>query len=184
MENQDYYRVLGVAPTASRREIKDAYRRLAMKHHPDRNKNNPESALKMKRVNEAYAVLANAEKKREYDAMKRQFGSSAYSRFKSTYTEKDIFSGPDIHHIFEEMAKAFGVRGYKEMFKESQGRTSRRFEFKKPGFSSRGFMFSSGASGEGARGDGRPPFLDNMGKLPEWFLKNVIGFEIPEEGDD
>ncbi len=184
MENQDYYRVLGVEPSAGEQEIKDAYRRLAMKHHPDRNKNNPDSALKMKRVNEAYAVLADSQKKREYDSMRRQYGSSAHGRFRSNYSENDIFSGPDIHRIFEEMAKAFGVRGYKEMFKDAHGQASRRFEFRTPGARAKGFFFSSGTPGKGVRQNQRPLFPDNMGKLPEWFLKNVIGFEIPEEGDD
>ncbi len=128
MENRDYYRVLGVEPSVGEQEIKDAYRRLAMKHHPDRNKNNPDSALKMKRVNEAYAVLADPGKKSEYDAMRRQYGSSAHGRFKNNYSENDIFSGPDIHRIFEEMARAFGVRGYKEMFKGGRGRASRRLK--------------------------------------------------------
>lgn len=184
MEHRDYYRVLGVAPTADRKEIKEAYRRLAMKHHPDRNRNNPDSALKMKRVNEAYAVLADPEKKREYDSLKQQYGSSAHSRFKKTWSENDIFSGPDMHRIFEEMAKAFGVREYKQIFREFHDRASRRFEFKKPGFFSDGFVFSSGPRGKSARPDGEPLFIDNVGKLPEWFLKNVIGFEIPVEGDD
>ena len=107
MAQEDYYRVLGVDQNATDRQIKEAFRTLAFKYHPDRNKENPVAVENMKKVNEAYAVLSNPAKKREYDTQKTQFGSSAYTHFRSNYSEQDIFSCSDVNHIFEEMAKAF-----------------------------------------------------------------------------
>src|SRR5512142_2871948 len=67
---RDYYEVLGVSRTASDQEIKSAYRKLAMTYHPDRNPNNPDAEEKFKECSEAYAVLADANKRAMYD----QFG--------------------------------------------------------------------------------------------------------------
>ncbi len=70
MSKRDYYKVLDVARTATEAEIKKAYRRLAMKHHPDRNPNDKEAEEKFKEAKEAYEVLSDAEKRAAYD----QFG--------------------------------------------------------------------------------------------------------------
>jgi DnaJ-class molecular chaperone len=70
MSHNDYYQILDVDQKASSKQIKAAYRKLAFQYHPDRNRKNPESAEKMKRVNEAYAVLSDAAKRREYDTLR------------------------------------------------------------------------------------------------------------------
>ena len=67
MAKRDYYEVLGVAKNSSEEEIKKSYRKLAMKHHPDRNPGNKESEEKFKEVKEAYEMLTNAEKRDAYD---------------------------------------------------------------------------------------------------------------------
>ena len=67
MSKRDYYEVLGVARTAADQEIKSAYRKLALKHHPDRNHGSKEAEDKFKEAAEAYAVLADADKRRMYD---------------------------------------------------------------------------------------------------------------------
>ena len=67
MSKRDYYEVLGVSRTAADQEIKSAYRKLALKHHPDRNHGNKEAEDKFKEAAEAYAVLADADKRRMYD---------------------------------------------------------------------------------------------------------------------
>jgi len=64
---RDYYEVLGVARAASEQEIKSAYRKLALQFHPDRNPNNPDAEEKFKECSEAYAVLADGEKRAVYD---------------------------------------------------------------------------------------------------------------------
>jgi len=79
----DYYKTLGVDPKADVRQIKEAYRKMAFKFHPDRNRDNPAAAEQMKAVNEAYAVLCDPAKRQRYDRMRRQFGPEAYSRFRS-----------------------------------------------------------------------------------------------------
>jgi molecular chaperone DnaJ len=67
MAKRDYYEVLGLSRTASADEIKKAYRRLAMKHHPDRNKGDTSAEGKFKEAKEAYEVLSNSEKRATYD---------------------------------------------------------------------------------------------------------------------
>ncbi|MBR5474476.1 MAG: molecular chaperone DnaJ [Lachnospiraceae bacterium] len=71
---RDYYEVLGVSKTATDAELKKAYRNLAKKYHPDTNQGNPEAEAKFKEASEAYAVLSDAEKRRQYD----QFGHAAF----------------------------------------------------------------------------------------------------------
>lgn len=72
--NQDYYDILGVRKDASDREIKKAFRKLAMKYHPDKNKD-PKAEEKFRQIAEAYEVLSDESKRKEYD----QFGKSAFS---------------------------------------------------------------------------------------------------------
>jgi DnaJ-class molecular chaperone len=138
----DYYQTLGVSTDTEPEKIKQAYRDLAFQYHPDRNKENPAAVEKMKRINEAYAVLSNAQKRREYDSLRQTFGSSAHHQFRQNYTEQDIFSGSDIHKILEEMARSFGFRGYHDIFREFYGKGYQSFEMKRPGFFMGGFIFS------------------------------------------
>ena len=83
MAQDDYYNVLEVDKQATEKQIKEAFRKLALKFRPDRNKDNPGAMEQMKKVNEAYAVLSNPAKRREYDTLKSQYGSSAYTRFET-----------------------------------------------------------------------------------------------------
>ena len=67
MASHDFYELLGVSTDASDSEIKKAYRKLAMKYHPDKNPDNEEAEKKFKEVSQAYAVLSDAEKRANYD---------------------------------------------------------------------------------------------------------------------
>lgn len=98
---RDYYDTLGVSKTASTDEIKRAYRELAMKLHPDKNKSKDAEA-KFKEINEAYAVLSNAEKRRQYDA----YGPD---QFNQRFSEEDIFRGFNTEDIFKDI---FGFSGF------------------------------------------------------------------------
>ena len=69
MDFKDYYSSLGVAKTASQKEIKAAYRKLARKHHPDVNKDKATAEEKFKQLNEAYEVLGDPEKRKKYDEL-------------------------------------------------------------------------------------------------------------------
>lgn len=68
---RDFYQVLGVPDSASPEEIKKAYRRLAKQYHPDANPNNPQAAERFKEISEAHAVLSDADKRKQYDQMRR-----------------------------------------------------------------------------------------------------------------
>ena len=76
MSKQDYYELLGVQKNASEAELKKAYRKLAMKYHPDRNQGNTESEAKFKEINEAYEVLSDSSKRAVYD----QFGHAGLNQ--------------------------------------------------------------------------------------------------------
>ena len=82
MAAKDFYQVLGVPDSASQEEIKKAYRRLAKQYHPDANPNNPQAAERFKEISEAHAVLSDADKRKQYDQMRRlgAFDGGAPSR--------------------------------------------------------------------------------------------------------
>ena len=69
MDFKDYYTTLGVAKTASEKEIKQAFRKLARKFHPDVNPGDKAAEAKFKEINEAYEVLGDADKRRKYDEL-------------------------------------------------------------------------------------------------------------------
>jgi curved DNA-binding protein len=92
---KDYYKILGVDRNATPEEMKKQYRKLAMQCHPDRNKEDKQAEEKFKDINEAYAVLSDPEKKKQYDT----FGST---RFHQRFSQEDIFQGFDIGDILKD----------------------------------------------------------------------------------
>ena len=99
-EKRDYYEVLGVSRNSSKDEIKDAYRKLAMQYHPDRNKA-PDAEEKFKEISEAYAVLSDDEKRQQYDTL-------GHAGFDQRYTAEDIFRGADFESILRDIGFGFG----------------------------------------------------------------------------
>jgi molecular chaperone DnaJ len=87
--DRDYYEILGVSRNASQEEIKQAYKRMALKYHPDRNPGDKEAEKRFKEAAEAYEVLSDPEKRRQYDAFGRE-GLRGYTRVGFT-TFEDIF---------------------------------------------------------------------------------------------
>ncbi len=90
MEYKDYYKILGVERKASANEIKRAYRKLALQHHPDRNPGNKQAEEKFKEINEAYQVLSDPEKRGRYD----QLGES-YTRWQQRGAPPGDFNWED-----------------------------------------------------------------------------------------
>lgn len=194
MRQKDYYKILGVDADDSQQRIKDAYRRMALKYHPDRNRDNPAVAETMKEINEAYAVLSDPKKRGEYDSLRQQYGDFAYDRFRQGYSEQDIFRGSDINQIFEELARAFGLSGFDAIFKEFYGTEYRSFEFHRPGFFGKGFVYFSPlgrrsphpqqGAGEGQYSLPSAPLGGIMGKAAKYLLKRIWAVEWPERGRD
>ena len=77
MQQHDYYELLGVARGASDAEIKKAYRKLAMKHHPDRNQGDAAAEEKFKEIQKAYAILSDSQKRAAYDRFGHAGGDSS-----------------------------------------------------------------------------------------------------------
>ena len=104
MSGKDYYQILGVPKSASPEEIKKAYRKLALKYHPDRNQGDKGAEAKFKDISEAYAVLSDPEKKKQYD----MFGADGFHK---RFTQEDIFRDFDFGSIFKEFGFGTGGRG-------------------------------------------------------------------------
>ena len=100
MAQKDYYKILGVTKDASAGDIKKAYRKLALKNHPDHASGDKAKEEKFKEISEAYAVLSDAEKRKKYDT----YGSEGFSRH---FSQEDIFRGSNI----EDILKEFGFGG-------------------------------------------------------------------------
>lgn len=134
-DKRDYYEVLGVSKNASDSELKSAYRKLAKKYHPDTNPGDAEAEAKFKEASEAYAVLSDAEKRRQYD----QFGHAAFDNGAGGAGGFD-FSGMDMGDIFGDIfGDFFGggrsrSRGNQGPVKGQNIRTSVRINFKEACF--------------------------------------------------
>lgn len=100
MAETDYYNLLGVAKSATKEEIKRAYRKLAMKYHPDHTKGDKSAEERFKKISEAYAVLSDDKKRQQYDT----YGAAG---FQQRYSQEDIFKGFDLNDILKE----FGFGG-------------------------------------------------------------------------
>lgn len=114
----DYYKTLGAKKDSTPAEIKKAYRKLALRYHPDKNKGDKKSEAKFKEINEAYAVLSDPEKKKQYD----MFGSTD---FHQRYSQEDIFRGFDLNDILRQ----FGMGGGSSNFRSSMGGNGRFHSF-------------------------------------------------------
>jgi curved DNA-binding protein len=162
MANKDYYDVLGVGKTASDEEIKRAYRKLAMKYHPDRNPNKKEAEERFKELNEAYAVLSDKEKRKQYDT----YGKEG---FHQRFSQEDIFRGFDFEDIFSNL---FGG-----------GRGRREYRFGGRGGVDFGDIFSGGSQ---QAGRGTRKGEDAIYELPLTLEEAALGGEkrisIPKDG--
>ncbi|MBS3757564.1 MAG: DnaJ domain-containing protein [Desulfobacterales bacterium] len=123
MAQKDYYDILGVSKNASQDEIKKAYRKLARKYHPDHSGGDKGNEERFKEISEAYAVLSDAEKRKQYDT----YGSED---FQQRYSQEDIFRGSNLDDILREFG--FGGGSFFANFgrgKKSAGMGGSRFSF-------------------------------------------------------
>jgi molecular chaperone DnaJ len=168
-QTKDFYAVLGVPASASQDDIKKQYRKLAKRNHPDANQNDPKAAERFKEISEAYNVLGDAEKRKQYDEMKRLgafggFGDAAGAS-RGTYRPR---SGPGPN-----------------AGPGAPGGTSYRFEdFDVGGFGGLGDLFSSmfGGNGERAtrdRGPERGQTVETTLEIP--FRTAALGGKVPIE---
>jgi len=175
---KDYYAILGVSEKASREEIRRAFRKLAMKYHPDKNLGNEEWAgEKFKEINEAYAVLGDEAKRREYDRM-RQAGFAGYGApyaggryYSQEQVFADAFANP---YLFQDLARMFQEAG----LRFDEGFVDNLF------FGGRGFVFTfpgqpSERDSSTSTSEYRPPLLLRLvGKVIRFILKRMLG--VPE----
>lgn len=115
---KDYYDVLGVDRDASQQEIKKAYRKLALKYHPDKS-DEPDAEEKFKEISEAYAVLSDKEKRQRYD----RYGHAGIDQ---EYSYEDIFRGADFSDIFGDM-------GFNDLFQQFFGGFGQRRQRRRQG---------------------------------------------------
>ena len=130
----NYYETLGISKNASSGEIKKAYRKLALKYHPDKTQGDKELEAKFKEVSEAYAVLSDPEKKKMYDT----YGSTDFHR---RYSQEDIFKNFDLNDILRQFG--FGATHGGGKFNTNMGNGSPFSSF----FGGGGGMGGCGGSG-------------------------------------
>jgi len=170
MATRDYYDILGVNKNASDEELKKAYRKLAMKYHPDRNPNKKEAEERFKELNEAYAVLSDKEKRKQYDT----FGQEG---FRQRFSQEDIFRGFDFEDIFSNL---FGGRGRREFRSGGRGGFDFSDLFGRGGYQDMGRMPQKGEDmyyewpitlEEAAFGGEKKVSLPKGGKVEEIYVK-------------
>jgi len=132
--SEDYYKILGVDKKTNAAQVKKAYRKLALKYHPDKTKGDKAMEAKFKKISEAYAVLSDPEKKNQYDT----YGSAD---FQQRFSQEDIFKNFNLGDIFKEFGLGGASRG--GGFSSAFGRGGQQSSFSNMG--------------------GANPFFQNMG---------------------
>ena len=161
-QTKDYYAVLGVPASATQDEIKKKYRKLAAKHHPDKNPNDPKAAETFKEISEAYQVLGDAEKRKQYDQMRRLgafggFGGAGAGQRAGARPGAGAPGGQNVH--FEDFDIG-GLGGLGDIFSS---------------------MFGAGARPGGPRSRGPERGQDVEAQLGIPFRTAALGGKVPIE---
>ncbi len=139
---EDYYQLLGIDKQATTEEIKKAYRKLALKWHPDKNPNNKAQAEeKFKKISEAYAVLSDQEKRNQYD----MYGSA--DQFRQKYSQEDIFRNFDLNDLLRGFGFDLGGSGGRT--RAGSGSGTRRRGTSQQGFDPFADLFGGGGQSYG-----------------------------------
>ncbi len=173
MAQQDYYAVLGVPATATQDEIKKSYRKLAAKHHPDKNQNDPKAAETFKGISEAYQTLGDAEKRKQYDEMRRlgAFGGFGGARSGASRSGAQGYPPPGAGGAqggirFEDLGDLGGLGGLGDIFSSMFG----------------GNVRGGGAGAQTrARGPQRGDDIEAQLEIP--FRTAALGGKVPVELD-
>jgi molecular chaperone DnaJ len=173
MAQQDYYAVLGVPASATQDEIKKQYRKLAAKHHPDKNPNDPKAADTFKGISEAYQTLGDAEKRKQYDQMRQLgafggFGGGARSSGAGAGGRGGAYGYPPGGAgsvRFEDLGDLGGLGGLGDIFSSMFGGSAAR----------------SGAAGARTRGPQRGHDVEASLEIP--FRTAAQGGKVPVELD-
>ena len=182
--DKDYYRTLGLGPEAGEDDVRKAYRRLALQWHPDRNAGDPRAAERFKEISEAYAVLIDSAKRREYDRARQVGAPSGFSHTREDLF-RDLFADPRASGIFDELARELqrmGMRVDSRYFQQTLfgGRTviTGGVFVITPLTPVFGLLRLVGAALRGARGEEPPPSRGVLGRLADagrWLLGTPAG---------
>ena len=147
MKYKDYYKTLGVAKNASQEDIKKAYRKLAVKYHPDKNKGNQQAEDRFKEVAEAYEVLKDPEKRNKYDTMGANW--KQYEQYGNAWDGFGGNHGRQYHHAGD-FGDIFGQGGFSDFFNSFFGGESGGFgEFQSDRRKNRSGSFGGSSSMKG-----------------------------------
>ncbi len=163
-QGKDFYAILGVAASASADEIKKQYRRLAKQYHPDSNAGDPKASERFKEISEAYGTLGDAEKRKQYDELRRLGAFGGFGTHRSSTSRPGASSGMG--------ARPGGAR---------PGASSSTFDFDVGGIGGLGDLFSTmfGAGGKRSRGPEQGQTIERTVDVP--FRVAVTGGKVPVE---
>src|SRR3954447_4164687 len=165
MAQQDYYAVLGVRASATQDEIKKQYRKLAAKHHPDKNPNDPKAADTFKAISEAYQTLGDADKRKQYDQMRQLGAFGGFGGGPRGAGTRGPGSPPPGNARFHDFDIG-GLGGLGDIFSSMFGAGGAR---------------AAGASGARPRGPQRGQDVESLLEIP--FRTAALGGKVPVELD-
>ncbi len=181
---KDYYAILGVPENASPDEIKSAFRKLAFKHHPDTAAGNKQEAeIKFKEINEAYAVLSDPARRREYDFARQGRAGFGYSQddiFRDAFANRNLYE--EINRIFAQAGLRFDEEFINRAFFQGGG-TVYEIRFGPGGASRRVY----GAGNQQAVPERKPGWFDRLLsgmliKLSGFALRHLFGIRLEKPG--